>query len=134
MRQLDEKTMVGPQIAPSDVAALKDAGVTMIINNRPDEEDAGQPRSAEIAEAAKQAGIDYRWVPVARGMGPSDVDLMHEALDAAGDGKVFAFCRSGNRSTLIWALARCEQGASREEVERAAANAGFSLDPIAHLL
>ena len=42
-RQLDEKTLVGGQIAPDDVPALKELGVTMIVNNRPDGEDAGQP-------------------------------------------------------------------------------------------
>ena len=133
-RQLDDKTLVNGQIAPEDVPALRDIGVTLIVNNRPDGEDDGQPESEDIEAAAKAAGIDYRHVPIARGMGPSDIEAMREAIHAAGEGKLFAFCRSGNRSTLAWAVARSEDGASREELERCANQAGFDLGPVAHLL
>ena len=133
-RQLDDKTLVDGQIAPADVAALKTLGVTMIVNNRPDGEDEGQPTSDEIEAAATAAGIEYRHVPIARGMGPSDVEAMRDALHAAGEGKIFAYCRSGNRSTLAWAVAKNEDGVPREELERCAEGAGFTLGPIAHLL
>lgn len=133
-RQLDDKTLVNGQIAPEDVPALKEIGVTLIVNNRPDGEDDGQPESEDIEAAARAAGIDYRHVPIARGMGPSDIEAMREAIHAAGEGKLFAFCRSGNRSTLAWAIARSEDGASREELERCASQAGFDLGPVAHLL
>ena len=133
-RQLDDKTLVNGQIAPEDVPGLKDIGVTLIVNNRPDGEDVGQPESDDIEAAAKACGIDYRHVPIARGMGPSDVEAMREAIHAAGDGKLFAFCRSGNRSTLAWAVARSEDGVPREELNRCANEAGFDLGPVAHLL
>lgn len=133
-RQLDEKTLVNGQISPGDVAELKALGVTLIVNNRPDGEDVGQPESDDIEAAAKAAGIDYRHVPIARGMGPSDVEAMREAIHAAGDGKMFAFCRSGNRSTLAWAVAKSEDGVPREELERCASQAGFDLGPVAHLI
>jgi uncharacterized protein (TIGR01244 family) len=133
-RQLDDKTLVNGQIGPDDVAALRDLGVTLIVNNRPDGEDAGQPTSAQIEEAAKAAGVGYRHVPIARGMGPSDVEAMRDAIHAVGDGKLFAFCRSGNRSTLAWAVAKSEDGVSKEELHRCATEAGFDLGPVAHLL
>ena len=133
-RQLDEKTLVNGQISPDDVAELKALGVTLIVNNRPDGEDVGQPHGEEIEAAARAAGIDYRHVPIARGMGPSDVEAMRDAIHAAAEGKLFAFCRSGNRSTLAWAVARSEDGASREELDRCANQAGFDLGPVAHLL
>jgi uncharacterized protein (TIGR01244 family) len=133
-QQLDDKTLVSGQIHPDDVAALKELGVTLIVNNRPDNEDVGQPEGDDIEAAAKAAGIDYRHVPIARGMGPSDVEAMREAMHAAGDGKLFAFCRSGNRSTLAWAIAKSEDGTSREELDRCASQAGFDLGPVAHLL
>ena len=134
IRQLDEKTFVDGQIGPGDLAEVKALGVTMVDKNRPDGEDAYQPTSAEIEAAARAAGLDYRHVPIARGMGPSDVEAMREAIHAAGDGKLLAFCRSGNRSTLAWAVAKSEDGVGREELERCAECAGFSLDPVAHLL
>lgn len=134
IRQLDEQTFVDGQIGPEDLAEVKALGVTMVINNRPDGEDAGQPTSAEIEAAARAAGLDYRHVPIARGMGPSDVEAMREAIHATGEGKMLAFCRSGNRSTLAWAIARNEDGTPRDELQRCAEGAGFSLDPVAHLL
>ncbi|MEO6581056.1 MAG: TIGR01244 family sulfur transferase [Sphingomicrobium sp.] len=133
-RQLDDRTFVCGQIAPGDIAAIKDLGVTMIVNNRPDHEDEGQPTSAEIEQAARAAGLDYRHVPIVRGMGPTDVEAMRDAIAAVGDGKLVAYCRSGNRSALAWAVARSEDGVPREELERCADGAGFSLAPVAHLL
>ena len=133
-RQLDHQTLIDGQIGPDDVRPLKELGVTLIVNNRPDGEDAGQPTSDEIEAAAKAAGLDYRHVPIARGMGPSDVEAMREAMHSVGDGKLFAFCRSGNRSALAWAVAKSEDGVSREELNRCANEAGFDLGPVAHLL
>ena len=133
-RQLDDKTLVDGQIGPDDVPTLKAMGVTLIVNNRPDGEDAGQPTSDEIEAAAKAAGIEYRHVPIARGLGPSDIEAMREAMHSASEGKLFAFCRSGNRSTLAWAVARSEDGVPREELNRMANEAGFDLGPVSHLL
>ena len=133
-RKLDDKTLIAGQIAPGDVRGLKELGVTLIINNRPDGEDADQPTSGEIEAAAKQAGVDYRHVPIARGMGPSDIEAMRDAMHAVGEGKLFAFCRSGNRSTLAWAVAKSEDGMSREDLNRCANEAGFDLGPVSHLL
>ncbi len=133
-RQLDEKTMVSGQVDPAALPALAAEGVTMVINNRPDHEDDGQPTSAEVEAAARAAGLSYCHVPIARGIGPSDVEAMRVAMRRAGNGKVLAFCRSGNRSTLAWAVARAEDGVPRGELERCAEAAGFSLAPVLHLL
>ncbi len=134
LRELDDKTLVSGQITAADVADLQRRGVTMIVNNRPDHEDEGQPLSGEIEEAAEQAGIEFRFIPIARGMGPADVEAMHAAMQECGDGKLLAFCRSGTRSTLAWAVARARQGAAREELEAGAAKAGVDLSAVAHLL
>jgi uncharacterized protein (TIGR01244 family) len=133
-RQLDDKTLINGQISPEDIDALKALGVTLIVNNRPDGEDVGQPNSDDIEAAAKAAGIDYRHVPIARGLGPSDIEAMREAMHSAGDGKLFAFCRSGNRSVLSWAVAKSEDGVPSADLNRMATEAGFDLGPIAHLL
>ena len=133
-QRLDDKTLVDGQIRPEDVAALKDLGVTMIVNNRPDGEDTGQPAAADIEAAAAAAGIGYRHVPIARGMGPSDIEAMRDAMHEAADGTLFAFCRTGNRSTLAWAVAKSEDGVPREELERCASQAGFDLGPVSHLI
>ena len=132
--QLDEKLIISGQISAADVALAAREGVTMIVNNRPDHEDAGQPLASEIEEAAAAAGIAYRHVPILRGIGPGEVEEMREAIDAAGDGKVMAFCRSGTRSAMVCALAQREMGVERGEVERRLGAAGFDPAPIQHLL
>jgi len=134
IRQLDDRTMVSGQVTPDQIVDLKAQGVTMLINNRPDNEDPGQPLSADIEAAAQAAGLEYRHIPIRYGIGPSDVEAMREAMHATGEGKLLAFCRVGNRSTLAWAVARAEDGAEPEELQRCAEAAGFNLGPVAHLL
>jgi uncharacterized protein (TIGR01244 family) len=134
IRQLDETILVGGQVFPHEVAGLAELGVTMLVNNRPDFEEPGQPLAAEIEEAAARAGIAYRFVPILRGIGPADVEAMQQARSAAGEGKVLAFCRSGTRSALAVALAKRDEGASRDEIERCLSDAGVDSGPIAHLL
>lgn len=134
MRQLDDRTLVSGQITPNEVPELKRQGITMIVNNRPDGEDAGQPSAAQIEEAAWQAGIEYRHIPIRRGPGPAEVEKLSEAFDACGNGKMLLFCRSGMRSTLAWAVVEAEKGRPSEELERRAAQAGYDISPVAHLL
>jgi uncharacterized protein (TIGR01244 family) len=134
IRQLDDRTLVSGQIAPSEVAGLAQQGVTVLVNNRPDFEEPGQPLASEIEQAATQAGIAYRFVPIMRGIGPADVEEMQKALRDAQGGKLLAFCRSGARSAFACALAHREEGASAEEIHRRLADAGFDSGPIAHLL
>ena len=76
IRQLDDKTLVCGQIAPHEVAGLAEQGVTVLVNNRPDGEEPGQPLAGEIEEAAAAAGIAYRFVPIFRGIGPADIEAM----------------------------------------------------------
>ena len=135
IRQLDERVLVSGQIRPEDIAGLAEQhGITMLVNNRPDGEEPDQPSASEIEAAAEAAGISYRHVPIIRGIGPSDVEAMQEALADAGDGQVLAYCRSGSRSALTWALAARGAGQSRDEVEQKVEAAGYNVAPIAHLL
>jgi protein tyrosine phosphatase (PTP) superfamily phosphohydrolase (DUF442 family) len=59
---------------------------------------------------------------------------MGEALAAAGDGKLLAFCRSGARSAYAVALAKRDRGEASDAVQAALNQAGFDPSPIAHLL
>lgn len=124
MQRLEESVAVAGQIRPEEVAGL---GVAMIINNRPDGEEPDQPASAEIEAAARAAGIAYRHIPVAAGLSTGQVEAMAEALE---HGPALAFCRSGTRSTYLWALARASRGAPAEDLAERAAAAGYDLGPI----
>jgi uncharacterized protein (TIGR01244 family) len=134
IRKLDDRTWVSGQVAPHEVAELARTGVTMLVNNRPDGEEPGQPLARDVEAAAEQAGIAYRFVPIIRGIGPADVESMQQAMRETGDGKLLAFCRSGTRSALALALAHREEGTSRDEIEQRLQKAGFDPGPIAHLL
>ena len=128
-RPLDERSLVAGQIGPGDVADAAAQGVTMIVNNRPDDEELGQPEGAEIESAARAAGLDYRFVPVSQGISEAEIEAMTEALDAS-EGKALLFCRSGTRSTMLWALARARMGEKAESLAEKAAAAGYDLSPI----
>lgn len=132
-KNLDESTLVSCQIAPEDVAQAAAEGVSLIVNNRPDGEEPGQPSGAEIAAAAEAAGIAYRHIPVAGGLAPDQVAAMGDAL-AGAEGKVLAFCRSGTRSTYLWALARASAGSDGAEIMARAAAAGYDLSPLRNYL
>jgi uncharacterized protein (TIGR01244 family) len=131
MRQLDFRTFVSGQISAADLASLPE-GVVRIINNRPDGEEPGQPSSAEIEAAARGAGLDYRHIPIAGGFSESHVAAMADAL--AGEGGVLAFCKSGTRSTFLWALAETRRGAEGGDLIAKAAAAGYDLSPIRRLI
>lgn len=126
-RKVTDSFWVGPQLRPEDLAAVAADGARMIINNRPDFEEPGQPTGAELAAAARAAGLDYAEIPVAGAPGPDQAQAMRAAAEAA-QGPVLAFCRSGTRSILLWALTQLTTGArDREDVLALARNAGFDL-------
>ena len=128
-RRLTASFTAAPQIAPEDVAALKRQGFALVINNRPDGEEPGQPSGAEIEAAAHAAGLAYRAIPVAGGFAREQVSAMAEALGEAG-GPVFAFCRSGTRSTLLWSLAQASMGGDPDAIAAAAVAAGYDIAPV----
>lgn len=105
-RQIADDFAVSGQITAEDIATIKAAGFKSIICNRPDEEQPGQPAHDGIKAAAEAAGLPFRYVPVVSGqITNDDVTLMADALDEL-DGPVFAYCRSGARSTNLYAMAR----------------------------
>jgi uncharacterized protein (TIGR01244 family) len=129
MIEVDSETRVAGQIRPEQMDALKASGVAMIVNNRPDGEEPGQPLSAEVEAAARAAGLEYRHIPVHE-LSEQQIEAMEEALGAA-EGPVLAFCKSGTRSIFLWALARSRKGDEPEELMRKAVAAGYDLTPIA---
>jgi len=131
--RLDEAAFVAGQIEPEDMEAIAAAGIGTIVNNRPDREQAGQPEARLIAEAARSAGLDYHFIPVASGVSNAQIAAMAEILGRAST-PVLAFCRSGTRSTMLWALARAKLGDDPDEIEAKARAAGFDLAPIAAFL
>lgn len=133
-RKLDDAVSVFGQITPEDVAEAAREGFVAIVNNRPDDEQPGQPSGADIEAAAKANGLSYRAIPITHaGFSTSQVEAMEQALGEA-KGPLLAFCRSGTRSTLVWALARARMGDDPAELSAKAEAAGYDLTPVKALL
>ena len=129
-RKLTENISVSQQLEIEDVAAAAAQGVALIVNNRPDGEDPGAPQGDDIAAAAAAAGLNYVAIPIGHsGFSEPQVDAMIAAMEQA-EGPILAYCRSGTRSTLLWALASAKQGMTPETIARTAAEAGYDISPI----
>jgi len=121
---------VSPQIALSDLKVAANQGVKCIICNRPDDEDAGQINSAQVRAATETLGMSYIHIPVIGGPTPDQVEEMHAAI-AKADGPVLAYCRSGTRSIVTWAIGQMVSG-EREVPELIALGtvAGYDLSSV----
>jgi uncharacterized protein (TIGR01244 family) len=127
-RTVTDRFSVSPQISLDDVAAAAAQGFTVIINNRPDGEAPGQPTSAQMEAAVHAAGLAYVYAPVSGMPGAAQVEAVRQATTAA-PGKVLAYCRSGTRSIMTWALANAGTLDS-DELLRLGAAAGYDLSPV----
>jgi uncharacterized protein (TIGR01244 family) len=126
-RRVTDSLSVSPQIAIDDLDRAAREGFVLVINNRPDDEEPGQPSSAQIEAAAKAAGLDYVHVPVRGGPTHDQVEVVRRAVEGA-EGPVLAFCRSGTRSIITWSLGQAASGsADRATLVRQGADAGYDL-------
>jgi uncharacterized protein (TIGR01244 family) len=133
-RRLTDTLLVSEQIDVGSVAVAAANGIGLIINNRPEGESDDQTKGEDIEAAAHAAGISYIAIPITHaGFSQPQVDAMIEALDEA-EGQVLAYCRSGTRSCLLWALAECKQGGDADALTNMAAKAGYDLSPIRPLM
>jgi uncharacterized protein (TIGR01244 family) len=125
--QVTPRYAVTPQIDPSDAAAIRDAGFTDVICNRPDEEVAANVSAQAVGAALSAEGVRFHVNPVRNG-GLTEVEVARQAeILAEAKGPVLAYCRSGTRSTIVWALG--ESGMTPDDIIAAARNAGYDLSP-----
>lgn len=118
---------VAPQIGIEDVQAVRDAGFAAIICNRPDAENPPELQSEALRAAARDAGLAFFYNPVTNGaLSQENLDEQANVLDEAA-GPVFAYCRSGTRSTVVWALSRAQAGDDVDQILAAAARAGYDI-------
>lgn len=126
IRPLDETLSASPQIDPSDLSAIAARGFRSVISNRPDGEEAGQPTAADIRAAAEGAGLVFAHVPVVGGaIADGDIAAFQAAL-ADLPAPVFGFCRTGTRTTTLWALSKAGTTPADVLIERAR-SAGYDL-------
>jgi len=124
---------IAGQITPQQVEGLAARGMTAIIDLRPDDEEAGQPSSQQVGNAAERAGLSFSYAPVERGGLPEQaaVDAVSRALLHQGT-TVVLYCHSGRRAARAWALAEASRdgGLEAEAIEAAAKSAGQPVDDL----
>lgn len=104
VKQLTPFLAVAGQMQPQDMATIAKTGFLTVINNRPDGESDEQPSSAQIAQAAHAAGLHYHYLPIVAGQISDQNATDFAQLLTEVKGPVLAFCRTGTRSTSVWAL------------------------------
>ncbi len=130
MNRIVDGVSVGPQVAASDVPRIAAAGFRSIICNRPDAEGADQPGHDEIERAAREAGLEFRFLPVTRGTVTDETAEAFAQALAELPGPVFAYCRTGTRSATLWSLAEAKRRPLAEILEKTKA-AGYDMHGVA---
>ncbi|PTQ75385.1 TIGR01244 family sulfur transferase [Celeribacter persicus] len=124
--KINDQITVSSQITPEEVTILKDKGFKTLICNRPDMEvDPGF--EAEVMEkAALEAGLNFAYLPIFPGQFPEELIEETARILSEEDGPVYAYCRSGTRSTTVWALSQSGR-MDPDEIISQAAGAGYDM-------
>ena len=131
---IDSNYYVSPQISVDDVNLLAKAGLVKIICNRPDSEVSQDLKAEVIGAAARAAGLTFDLLPLTH-------QTMHAKnikaqLDLVSDvkGAVLAYCATGTRCTVVWALSQSGRR-SADEILKITKQAGYNLEGLRpHLL
>jgi uncharacterized protein (TIGR01244 family) len=121
IRTLSPDFAVAPQITVEDVAALAQQGFTHVICNRPAFESAPQDGPDAIKAAVEAAGLGWTDNPLVM----AEMSMDHVAAQKA-PGKVLAYCASGTRSAMLWALSQAGE-METDAIMSALEQAGYPL-------
>ncbi len=127
LRALSPTYAVSPQITPDDLPAIKAAGYVTVIDNRPDGEIPTDLHTPVMQKAAEALGLTFVVNPVIGGALTQQNVQVQAAAIAQSAGPVLAYCASGNRSSVVWALAHAGK-VPADDLINAAARFGYTLD------
>lgn len=129
LHRITEHFSASPQIGVEDIAAIKAAGFGFVVNNRPEGETADQTAGAEIEAACLDAGLGYCAIPVDHsGFSAEQVAALSALM--VSPRPILAYCRSGTRSTMLWALASASRGNAPEHLIDQALGAGYDVSAL----
>ncbi|MGB5489730.1 MAG: TIGR01244 family sulfur transferase [Woeseiaceae bacterium] len=100
--KLTESCSVAGQIQPSDVEALSQSGFVAIVCNRPDDEDFAQPTAASVQTECDAHGVAFHHLPISNAGISAETVKAFQKIVAESSGPVLAYCRSGQRSSVLW--------------------------------
>ncbi len=129
IRKLTDELSVAAQLTPADIADAKHMRFQSVLCNRPDLEESGQPAFREIQEKIAQSGLASEFQPVDGGsISDSDIETFAAHMDSLPK-PVLAYCRTGTRCTVLWALSEAGKRPT-DEILETAATAGYALEPL----
>ncbi len=129
LRPLSPHYLVSPQISAEDIEAIADAGIKLVICNRPDEEVPESHQAEAIRIAAEARGLRFETLALThQTMTPANVSRQ-ASLAASTDGPVLAYCASGTRSSIVWALGQAGS-MSADQILSSLSAAGYQLDAL----
>lgn len=127
LKRINEGFAVTEQVSITDVETLAAQGVKSLICNRPDGESPGQPSYGEIEATARRLGMAVAHVPVVSGqITDKDVQAFGHAYNTMPNPLV-AYCRTGTRSIMLWAIDQGNKGMSSQEILNTGSSAGYDL-------
>jgi uncharacterized protein (TIGR01244 family) len=126
MRQITATYFVSPQIEVDDLPTIAAAGIKTVICNRPDEEVPPSHQAAALKAAVEAAGLKFVLMPVTHTTMTSDLVAAQHAAIADNEGPVLAYCASGTRSSIVWALGAVGE-MSVDDILAATQAAGYDL-------
>lgn len=127
IRPIRDGYAVSPQLLPEDLPALAADGYVTLIDNRPDGEIPPPLQTEAMRAAAQAAGMQFVENPVHPGGLTQQVVAVQAKAIAEAKGKVIAYCASGNRSTLVWALTKAGH-LPTDEIIAAGAAQGYNVE------
>lgn len=133
LRQLTEDFFVANQLEVGDFATLKQLGFRSVLNNRPNRESAEQPEEAALRDEAERSGLRYAAAPINnQDLTAAEVATTRAAL-AELPAPICAFCRSGARAMLAWAIINSQDN-NEADVLSCVRAAGFQDSDVAQRL
>ncbi|WP_170587574.1 TIGR01244 family sulfur transferase [Ruegeria arenilitoris] len=127
IRQITPRYFVSPQITVEDVPAIVAAGFVKVICNRPNVEVPAAMQSEVIGQAVRDAGLEFEVLELTHQTMTSENVARQRDLAESCEGPVLAYCASGTRCSVVWALGQCDT-MSPDEILEATAKAGYALD------
>ena len=129
-RRETDDFFASPQVSAEDIRDAAELGIRTIINNRPDDEEHSQPRSEQLAAAARENGLRYHHIPVtADNVSDDDRAAMRRALSES-PAPALGFCRTGTRAVLLWVLRAAGDHNSVDELLSIAKQSGYDLEKL----
>ena len=106
--ELAPQVYVSGQVFEDDLKMVADQNVRSIVNNRLDDETAGQPKSADLAKAAEALGMTFVHFPLeSRSISKATASEFAKVCDTL-ERPVLVFSATGVRATKAWEMAEPE--------------------------